>query len=232
MKPRKLRAPRLVGVAVPLLIAIATTLLVIPPTVDERGAADVPPPPGARKHPVAAASAPPAVPLRRPLPVARATAIHEWTEGDGTDFHVIQRIAHHPEEALRMIEENDRIHRRQLVYRNETADSTVQRARAKGQPLRRLTLPALDGRELTFEIARAELAPSGRSGTFAGRLAGRHNSQVTLAFKEGREAFTVISPDDGLYLQADPREPGELIVKAIDPATYVAGRCGNPDPSH
>ena len=49
---------------------------------------------------------------------------------------------------------------------------------------------------------------------------------VTLAFKGGREAFTVLSPEDDLYLQADPREPGELIVKRIDPDTYVVGKCG------
>ena len=168
----------------------------------------------------------------RPLPVSLASATHEWTDGDTSAPEVIERIAHNPDEAIRMIEENDRIHRRQLVYRKETAAAAVQQAMARGEQVARLTLPGLDGQELTFEIERADLAPSGQTGSFTGHLAGRPSSQVSLAFKFGREAFTVISPEDNLYLQADPREPGEIIVKSIDPATYIQGTCGNPDHNH
>lgn len=168
----------------------------------------------------------------RPLPVSVSTGSHEWTDADTSDPAVIQLIAHGPEEAIRMIEENDRIHRRQLVYRNETAAAVVQQAMARGEEVRQLTLPGLDGQELVFEIERADLAPSGQTGSFTGHLAGRPDSQVSLGYQFGREAFTVISPDDRLYLQADPREPGEIIVKAIDPETYVPGTCGNPDHDH
>ena len=169
---------------------------------------------------------------RRPLPVSLTSASHEWTLGDASDPAIIEQIAHNPDEAIRMIEENDRIHRRQLVYRNETAAAVVQQAMAQGEKVRQLTLPGLDGKELVFVIERADLAPSGQTGTFTGHLAGNPNSQVSLGYKFGREAFTVISPDDNLYLQADPREPGELIVKAIDPQTYIQGTCGNPDHDH
>jgi hypothetical protein len=170
--------------------------------------------------------------LLRPLPVAMTSATHEWTAGDGFDLAVIERIAHSPDELRKLVEENGRIKRRQLVYRNETAALVIQRARLTGEPVRRLTLPALDGEELDFVIDRADLAPSGQSGTFTGRLADRPDSLVTLAFRFGREAFTVLSPADDLYLQADPREPGEIIVKSIDPAVYAHARCGNPDHNH
>lgn len=168
----------------------------------------------------------------RPLPISLTSARHEWTDGDTSDPGVIQRIAHNPDEAIRMIEENERIHRRQLVYRKETTAAAVQQAMARGERISRLTLPGLDGQELVFQLERADLASSGQTGTFTGHLAGKPSSQVSLAYKFGREAFTVISPDDNLYLQADPREPGEIIVKAIDPATYIQGTCGNPGHNH
>jgi hypothetical protein len=168
----------------------------------------------------------------RPLPVSLAKDLHEWTAGDAKEPEVIARIAHNPDEALRMIEENDRIHRRQLVYRKETAATVVRRARVIGEPVRHLTLPALDGRELTFEVAHAEIDPTGHSGSLAGRVAGQSDSMVILSFRGGREAFSVIAPSENLHLQADPREPGEVIVKHIDPATYIKGGCGNPDHKH
>lgn len=168
----------------------------------------------------------PATPLLRPLAVARASDHHEWTAGDGFAPEVIHRLAHNPAEFRRLIEENDRILARQLVYRKEPVATRLQAARASGEILRQLTLPGLDGQELVVELTGADLAPSFLRGTFHGKLAGRPQSMVTLAFKGGREAFTVLSPEDDLYLQADPREPGELIVKRIDPDTYVVGKCG------
>lgn len=168
----------------------------------------------------------------KPLPAVSSTDRHEWTDADMADPAVIQLVAHNPDEALRMIEENDRIHRRQLVYRKLTAAAVVQQAMADGGEVRQLTLPGLDGRELEFVIERADLAPSGQTGSFVGHLAGKPGSQVSLGYRFGREAFTVISPDDDLYLQADPRQPGELIVKAIDPGAYVPGVCGNPNHTH
>lgn len=219
----------LAGSAVILLLATTAVLLHQPP---ETPVSAVPPvPPAVSATSPIHASAHDRVPLR-PLPVSLATTSHEWTTGNASDPEVIQRIAHNPDEALRMIEENDRIHRRQLVYRNETADVVVQRARAAGEAVRQLTLPGLDGRELDFEIHHADLDPSGQSGSFAGRLSGQPDSMVVLSFRRGREAFSVSSPSENLHLQADPREPGELIVKSIDPATYIQGGCGNPDHNH
>lgn len=171
-------------------------------------------------------SVPDEKPTRRPLPVAQSSHTHEWTAGDASSPAVIEKIAHNPEEFIRMVEENDRIKRRQLVYRKHTAAAAVQAARASGEPLNRLLLPALDGREIEFEILRTDLDPSGQKGSFAGRISGIPNSMVILSFKNDREAFSLSSPDEGLHLQADPREPGEIIVKSIDPATYIQGKCG------
>jgi hypothetical protein len=164
----------------------------------------------------------------RPLPVTKQSVTHEWTVADAKSPAVIQQVAHSLLEYERMVQENDRIKRRQLVYRNETAALAVQRARLTGEPLQRLTLPGLDGQEVEFEITRTDLSPSGQQGGLSGHIAGRSDSLVTLAFKGGREAFTVVSPADNLYLVGEPREPGEVIVKSIDPDIYASGYCGNP----
>jgi hypothetical protein len=165
---------------------------------------------------------------RRPLAVASESETYQWTSADGKDLNVIQQLAHNDLEFERMVSENDRIIRRQLVYHKETTEVLVQRARLSGEPLRRLTLPGLDGQEVQFEITATDLSASGQQGAFAGYVTGRPDSTVTLAFKGGREAFTIISPSDVLYLQGDPREPGEIIVKSINPETYVQGTCGVP----
>lgn len=164
----------------------------------------------------------------QPIPVSRRSTTHEWTADDATDLKVIERIAHNPDEIIRMVEENERILCRQLVYRKETAAKLVQKARLNGQPVKQFILPGLDGRELEVEVISSDLAPSGQTGTFHGRVVGRRQSLVTLAFEFGVEAFTVLSPEDGIYLQADPRESGELIVKSFDPDKYVPFRCGQP----
>jgi hypothetical protein len=173
-------------------------------------------------------NASPGAATQRPIPVSRRSATHEWTADDATDLKVIERIAHNPDEIIRMVGENERILRRQLVYRKETAAKLIQKARLNGQPVKQFILPGLDGRELEVEVISSDLAPSGQTGTFHGRLAGRRQSLVTLAFEFGVEAFTVLSPEDGIYLQADPRESGELIVKSFDPDKYVPFQCGQP----
>jgi hypothetical protein len=164
----------------------------------------------------------------RPFPVAKASGAHEWTAADGKDPDAILEIAHNPAEVERMLEENIRIERRQLVYRKEPAFVVVQQARAKGEAVRRLTVPGFDGQELEMEVVRADLDPSGLRGTFAGQLAGRQQSLVTLAFREGREAFSVMSPEDGIFLQGHPREPGEIIVTSFDPDKYQPLPGGEP----
>jgi len=191
----------------------------------------IPPPPMTAAGPMPSASTG-TTPLRLPAtsdwPITRATAAHQWVADDCKDTNVIRKLAHNPLEYQRLVEENSRIIRRQLVLCQETAAALIQRARLSGEPVRQLTLPGLDGQELPFEITQSELNPSGQQGTFMGHLAGRLDSTVSFAFKGGREAFTIISPATGLYLVGEPHEPGELIVKSIDPETYVVGVCGNP----
>lgn len=176
----------------------------------------------------AAVSTPDYAPAPRPFPATRATARHEWAGADGLDPAVLRRLARNDLEYQRLLDKNNRIARRQLVYRKDPSAAVAQRARRDGQPLLRLTLPGLDGAEHEFEITRADLAPSGLQGQLVGRLAGHPDSTVTLAFNGGREAFTILAPSAGVYLQAEPREPGEIFLMQIDPATYVVGICGNP----
>lgn len=165
---------------------------------------------------------------KRPFAVTQKSADYQWTAEDGKQPDAIKQLAHNELEYERLAGEGTRILRRQLVYALQTADQLVQQSRVSGTPIRQLSLPGLDGKEFQVEITQADLSPSGQQGTFSGHLVGRLDSMVTFAFKGGREAFTVLSPSDSTYLVGEPREPGELIVKSINPATYVVGVCGNP----
>lgn len=165
---------------------------------------------------------------QRPLPVAIESTNFQWAAADAKATNVIRQLAHNELEYQRMVDENQRIERRQLVYCKDTAAAIVERSRASGVSIKQLTLPGFDGQELQFTIDRADLEQSKQAGTFTGRLVNRPNSLVTLAFQLGREAFTVVSPEDGLYLQAFPREPGEMILTSFDPETYLALPGGEP----
>ena len=151
-----------------------------------------------------------------------------WTSEDGKNPDVIKQLAHNELEFERMAAESDHIYRRQLVYHQTTTDALIENSRLSGEPVRQLTLPGLDGQEIQFDITKTDLNPSGQQGTFAGHVAGHLDSTVTLAFKGKREAFTILSSSEGIYLVGEPREPGELIVKSINPQTYIVGDCGTP----
>jgi len=166
----------------------------------------------------------------RPLPIALRSAAHEWTSGDGNSPEIIQKLAHNPDEFIRMVEENERIKRRQLVYRKETVPMLLERGRsAAGQTLKSFTLPGLDGKEVEVEVTEIHEEPSLHGGSVTGRVKGRFNSMVSVGFVNGSESFNVFSPDDNLYLTADAREPGEVIVKEIDPEKYAPVSGNEPD---
>lgn len=160
---------------------------------------------------------------KQPLPVAYEGERFQWTQADGKDTNVIRQLAHNPLEYERMVRENDRIFKRQLVYLKETPAMIFEQAKLTGQPVNQLTLPGLDGQELRVQITKTEGNISGRQGKFSGRIVGNPDSLVTLAFADGRQAYTVIAPKEHLYLIADPREDGQAVLKAIDLQTYGLG---------
>ena len=162
----------------------------------------------------------------RPLATDQETARHAWTREDAKDPEVIEKLAHNPEEFTRMMEENTRIKRRQLVYRKEPLALLLEQARASGQPLARFTLPALDGKEVEVEVL--ETRVEGHRGAVMGRIAGRLDSLACVGFSGACESFNIMSPEDGLFIAADSREPGEVILKEIDPAVYSPMACGGP----
>ncbi len=176
----------------------------------------------------ASVSAPAAAVSSPPLAVVRESADHAWTAEDARDPMVIRRLAHNAWEERRLLEENDRVIARQLVYRKQPVFVAVDRARAVGEPLRAFVLPGLDGQELVVEVTGTDIAPSGLTGTLTGRLSGAPESLVTIAFSQASEAFSVISPTDGLHLQGHPRDPGELFVTRFDPERYLALPGGEP----
>lgn len=165
---------------------------------------------------------------KHPFAVTREDSDYAWTAEDGKDPDVIRQLAHNELEFERMLQESRRIIRRQLVYVKKTVDLLVQRSKLSGEPIRRLILPGLDGQEVKFEITRSDLSPSGQQGTFSGHVAGHLDSLVTLAFKGGREAFTIESPSEKLYLRGEPREPGEVVVISFDPNVYTSEFSGDP----
>lgn len=157
------------------------------------------------------------------MPVGYESARVQWTLADGKDTNVIRQLAHNRLEYDRMVEENSRIFRRQLVYLKQTTAAVFEQAKLTGAPVRELTLPGMDGQELQFEIAKGDNHGSSRQGMFSGHLVGSPDSLVTLAFQDGREAFTVLAPKENIFVVGEPREPGQVIVKAIDPNTYGLG---------
>jgi hypothetical protein len=148
------------------------------------------------------------------------------TIADGKDLGSIRKWAHNELEAQRMLNENDRIYRRQLVVLKEPVATTVERNRLTGETIRQLTLQGLDGQDIQFSVTKADLEPSGLRGTFYGHVTGRPDSLVTLAYLQTRQAYTILSPADNLYLDAEPHDPGDVIVKSIDLEKYGAGLCG------
>jgi len=158
-----------------------------------------------------------------PFPAALTNGACEWTAENGKDTNVIRQLAHNELEYQRMVDENPRIFRRQLVYLQQTAAAVFEAAKLTGHPVERLTLPGLDGQELQWQIVQREGNGSSRQGMFSGHLVGKLDSTVSFAFQDGREAFSVIAPKENLYVVGEPREDAQVIVKAIDPRTYGAG---------
>jgi hypothetical protein len=164
----------------------------------------------------------------RPFAVVKSSGQHEWTAEDGRDPDAILDIAHNELEVERLMAENARIKRRQLVYRKETVPMLLQRATG-APPLRSFMLPGLDGQEVEVEVTEIHENASLHGGSVTGRVKGRWNSMVSVGFVNGYESFNVLSPDDGLFLTADAREPGEVIVKEIDPDKYAPPLGDEPD---
>jgi hypothetical protein len=155
-----------------------------------------------------------------PFKAAQTNGEFEWTAEDGKDTNIIRQLAHNELEFQRMVSENPTIYRRQLVYHLEGFTLLAQQALQSGQGVQQITLPGLDGHELHVTVTKTDFESGGDRGLFYGQLPGETDSLVTAAFINGREAFTVASPQEHLFLQGESREPGELVVKSIDPNTY------------
>jgi hypothetical protein len=155
-----------------------------------------------------------------PFEVVESNSVYAWTAEDGRSTNVIRQLAHNDLEYARMVAENNTIFRRQLVYHTEPFTVLAQQAIESQQSISRLTLPGLDGHALQVSVMKTDFESGGDRGLFYGKLPDDPNSIVTVAFIAGREAFTVISVQDQIYLQGEAREPGEIVVKSINPQSY------------
>jgi len=155
-----------------------------------------------------------------PFKAALTNGDYEWTAEDGMDTNVIRRLAHNELEYKRMVNENSTIYRRQLVYLKESPAAVFEQAELTGKPLQNLTLPGLDGQLLPVVVTRTDLKDGGNQGQVYGQLPGQPGSMVTMAFVGDREAFTLISHQDNTYLQAESHDPGQIVVKSINPNIY------------
>ena len=155
-----------------------------------------------------------------PFPASQTNGAYEWTAADGKDTNVIRQLAHNELEYQRMVAENPAIYRRQLVYHTDAFTLQAQQAVQAGQKIEQIILPGLDGQEFQVAVTKTDFESGGDRGLFYGKLQDDPNSMVTAAFINGREAFTVVSSQDQVYLQGESREPGEIVVKSIDPKTY------------
>lgn len=166
---------------------------------------------------------------KRPLPVVYESTNSQWTLADGKDTNVIRQLAHNELEYQRMVEENSRIIKRQLVYRKETVPQLLQQLLPTGRQLQSFTLPGVDGLDVQVEVTETHVNGLAQSGSVNGRVKGRYGSMVSVGFYNGSESFNIISPEDGVFLTADAREPGEVIVKQIDPDKYTPPVGDTPD---
>jgi len=212
-----------------MILLMAAAVIVLRPRTPERGVHEALDVTGANTPSASVATNAPAsnavATVVPPSPASPAPLL-PGPVGDGKDTNSILAWAHNELEVQRMLDENDKIYRRQLVVLKETVAAIVERHRLTGEPIRQLTLQGLDGQGIAFEVERADIEPSGLRGMFYGRVAGRLDSMVTLAYLQARQAYTILSPADNLYLDVEPHDPGDVIVKSINLEKYGAGLCG------
>lgn len=90
-------------------------------------------------------------------------------------------------------------------------------------------MPGFDGSEWMIDVYKVDSVDGGAEGTIYGRLPSQPNSLVTLTFIGPAECFSLLSPDQDLYIQGDPREPGEIVLKKINPALMGGEEGAHPD---
>lgn len=162
------------------------------------------------------------IPLRDSpqLTPTRQSKWHGWTDADGKDPNVIKLLALNPQHYEYLLEQNQAIFRRQLVYRFQTLHRVLQQAKSSGEPVTELVVPGLDGEEYQMEIRDMHLEPDAHKGSITGTLLGSPDSLVVIAFDGDRESLVVVDPARHLHLMGEPREPGQIILNLVDPTRF------------
>jgi hypothetical protein len=156
----------------------------------------------------------------RPFAVSQASAHHEWTAEDGRSPAAMDKLAHNPLERERLTDENEYVTRRQLVYRKHPLPEIGMQSFTTGEQVKTLTLPDFNGRDLEVVITESKIEWRGKTGFFRGYVKGDPEATVAASYYQGAECFEI--QRGSMILAGDPREPGQVVLKEVDPRRMPA----------
>lgn len=154
-----------------------------------------------------------------PFKITQSTKYHSWTEVNISGPAEIDQIVHNDFERERVMEESSFMDARQLVYRKISFQDLIEKQLDGGEKVETVILPGLDGAEYEVVIDDWEAKPASadeREGGFSGHLKGDPDSTVRWSYYEGVETGAINSEAQNIDLAFDPREEGQLVVKAIN----------------
>lgn len=169
---------------------------------------------------------------------------HGWTEADGRRPEVMDALAHNDFERERMAEENLWVKRRELVYRKQTLQEMLGKAKAQGEELKSFIFPGFAGKEYEVVVtdAGSEINEDGIPiGWINGHLRDDPQSSASLSYYANREVGSIISQELEIDIGYEPREDDQIIIREADPVavdyisqdwscktTYSSHAVGNP----
>lgn len=149
----------------------------------------------------------------QPFPVFLETDHYQWTADDGMQPSALDALAHNDLERKRLKINNKTISRRQLIYQK---NSFLKQATAE-TPLSTMTLPGFDGSEFEINVTETTLnqPEEEMEGIIKGHVNGYPNSTVTIAFNDEVATGYLSIPEKNIYIEYDPREANQLVLKAM-----------------
>lgn len=153
-----------------------------------------------------------------PFPITKETSLHAWTSVDGTKSSVVKKLAHNALEEGRLLEENQWVESRELVYRKKTSKDLLTTSLENGEELKEMKVPGPDGVEYTMTVTSLdyETNPEGAptEGVVSGYIEEIPNSEALLSFYKGVESGYISS--ESVNLNYDSRESGQFSLSSVN----------------